>query len=75
MSKRLNDLGTSVDLKFDTKKIKAQANEILNAEPEERKIFMKHKKAKIALIAAVITMLGFRYSIRRRRSYIVFSVG
>ena len=59
MSKRLDDLGTSVDLKFDTTKIKARANELLNAEPEERKIFMKHKKTKIALIAAVITMLGF----------------
>ena len=59
MSKRLNDLGSSVNLKFDTIKIKARANELLNSEPEERKIFMKHKKAKIALIAAVITILGF----------------
>ena len=58
MNKRLNDLGTSVDLKFDTEKIKIQANEILNTNPMEKKVFMKHKKAKIILVAAVIAMLG-----------------
>ncbi len=57
MSKRLDDLGTLVDLKFNTEKIKARTNEILNANSEERKIFMRYKKTKIALIAAIITVL------------------
>ncbi len=57
MSKRLNDLGAYADLKFDTEKIKARTNEILNANSEERMIFMKYKKTKIVVIAAVITVL------------------
>ncbi|MCD8390301.1 MAG: DUF4179 domain-containing protein [Firmicutes bacterium] len=59
MSSRLDDLGVSVDLKFDTERIKVLTNKRLNAEPTERQIFMKHKKIKIALIAALITFLGF----------------
>lgn len=55
MSKRLKDLGTSVDLKFDTEKIKAQANEILNANSAERKIFMRYKILKTAATVAALT--------------------
>lgn len=57
MSKRLNDLCTSVDLKFDSEKIKARTNEILNANSEERKIFMKHRIIKSVAIAAAITIV------------------
>lgn len=55
MSKRLNHLGISADLKFDTKKIKTRTNEILNANSEERNIFMKYKILKTVAIAAALT--------------------
>lgn len=57
MSKRTDALGAYADLRFDTKKIKARTNEILNANSEERKIFMRYKRTKIAVIAAVIIIL------------------
>ncbi len=59
MSNRSNDLGASVDLKFDTDKIKLRVKEILNTDPVQKQAFMRHKKLKITLIAAVITLLGF----------------
>ena len=59
MSNRSNDFGASVDLKFDTDKIKLRVKEILNTDPVQKKAFMRHKKLKITLIAAAITLLGF----------------
>lgn len=57
MSKRLHELGISVDMKIDSREIIAKANERLNAIPSERKAFMRYKKTKIAVIAAAFTIL------------------
>ena len=59
MSKRLNDICTDVDLKFDIKRIKTITNETINRIPEERDILVKHKKIKIILAAAVLIASGF----------------
>ncbi len=57
MRKRMRELGISADMKIDPQKIITQANERLNTIPSERKAFMRYKKTKIAVIAAVITIL------------------
>lgn len=57
MSKRLNELGISADMKIDSQKIIARASERLNADPSERKVFMRYKKIKVVVIAAAITVL------------------
>ncbi len=57
MSRRLKELGISADMKIDTQKIIARISEQLNADLSERKIFMRHKKVKVAVIAAAITVL------------------
>ena len=68
MSNRSNDLGASVDLKFDTDKIKLRVKEILNTDPVQKQAFMKHKKFKITLIAAA----GLCHRFCKRRPYIIF---
>ncbi|MCH5210957.1 MAG: DUF4179 domain-containing protein [Oscillospiraceae bacterium] len=57
MSKRLKELGISTDLKIDAQRIATMSNQKLDAIPSERKTFMKYKKTKIVVIAAVITIL------------------
>lgn len=59
MNKRLNEIGVNADLKFSTERIKSRTNDILNEDPIEKKIFIKHKKRFIALIAAAIAIICF----------------
>lgn len=59
MSKRLSEIGIRSDLKFDTERIKSRTNDILNKDPIEMKIYIRHKKTCITLIAAAITVLCF----------------
>lgn len=55
MRKRLKDLGVSVDLKLDTKKIKAQVDAALDVNSAERKIYMKYRILRGAALAAALT--------------------
>lgn len=59
MNKKLTEIGVSADLKFDTKRIKSRTNRVLNEDPIEKKIYIRHKKTYITLIAAAITILCF----------------
>jgi len=63
MNKRLNSLKSEIgisapDFKDDTKLIVNRVNSALDANPEERKIHMRQRFIKVALIAAAIIILG-----------------
>lgn len=57
MNKRSDTWRAEADLKFDTEKIKARVNENLNAISAERKVFMKHRILKGAVLAAAIAIV------------------
>jgi len=63
MNKRLNDLKSEIginipDFKDDTRLIVDKVNGVLNADLQERKIYMRQKFLKTAFIAAMIVILG-----------------
>ena len=63
MNRRLNSLKSEIgasasDFKDDTKSITNRVNSALDADPEERKIHMRQRFIKVALIAATIVVLG-----------------